>query len=135
MYMRQRVRTSPIARQSDHNAPTAVFIKRRYSLINPPIPSEPGPLVAASDPAITPLLLDATGIPTLGLPTVSGGLPDPSSWISLPPGDGSAYESIVDYDNQTFQVSTVPAVPHPMVTTFVTSIATTLSPVCYLTTA
>ena len=119
------------------NAPTAVFIKRRYSLVNPPIPSEPGPTVIANDPAITPLLLNVTAIPTLGLSTVSGGLPDPSYWISLPPGDGQAYETITYINNQTAQSSTVPTttVHHPMVTTFVTSIATTLSPDCYFTSA
>lgn len=124
------------------NAPTAVFIKRRYSLVNPSIPSKPGPIVIANDPAITPQLWNVTAIPTLGLPTVSGGLPNFSYWISLPPGNGAAYETIIYSNNGTAQSSTIPTtmvptttVHHPMVTTFVTSFATTLSPDCYFTSA
>ena len=146
MFLRRRVRTPPKPRGTKCesirpllNAPIAVFIKRRYSLVNPPIPSKPGPLVIANDPAITPQLLNVTSIPTLGLPTVSGGPPNPSYWSSLPLGNGAAYESIINYSNQTaqstFSTSTVPPVPHPMVTTFTTTITTTLSPDCYFTSA
>ncbi|CAF9940632.1 hypothetical protein IMSHALPRED_002100 [Imshaugia aleurites] len=116
----------------------AVFIKKRYSLVYFPIPSGPGPVVAGNDANITPQVLNVTSIPTLGLPTVSGGLPNPSYWTSLPPGNGAAYENIVYSNNLTTTIgptTTTPPVHHPMVTTFVTSIATTLSPDCTFTSA